>query len=116
MDSLKGKYVLLDFWSVYCGPCREDLPHLKQFYDKIDKSKFDMIGVVGDSPAQELSKLIEKYSINWPLILSENQKIFFKYSIKRYPTTILLDKEGVIISKNLRGKKLEEKILSLIDE
>jgi peroxiredoxin len=117
IDSLKGKFVLLDFWAVWCIPCIEEMPNFKELYDKIDKSKFEIIGIVGDSPSSSLKKMIDKHAINWPQILSDDtNKIKETFKIHEYPTTFLLNPEGVIVAKNIRGKELENKILSLINQ
>lgn len=117
LEKLKGKYVLLDFWAVWCGACLAEIPNLKKLYANVDKSKFEMIGIVGDSPAESLKELIDKHGITWPQILLDNTDQIKKgYGINGYPTTFLLNKEGVIIATNLRGKELEEKILNLIKE
>ena len=117
LNNLKGKYVLLDFWSVFCGPCIHEIPNLKELYEKIDKSEFEIIGIVGDSPPDVLEKIIDEKAITWPQILSNDiNKIKEKYDISMYPTTFLLDTEGTIIAKNIRGKELENKVLSLINE
>ena len=116
-ESLKGKYVLLDFWAIWCGPCLKEMPHLKELYGKVDKSKFEIIGIVGDSPANQLAPLMDKYAITWPQILSDTaNEIKEKFGVNSYPTTFLLDKQGVIVAKNLRGKELEEMVLKLIGE
>ena len=112
---LKGKYVLLDFWAVWCGPCRQEIPNLKELYEKTDKDKFAIIGIVGDSPSDALRKIIENDSITWTQILStDSNKIKETYGIQGYPTTFLLNPDGIIVAKNLRGKELEEKVLGLI--
>jgi thiol-disulfide isomerase/thioredoxin len=116
-ESLKGKYVLLDFWAIWCGPCIEELPHLKELYAKTDRAKFEIVGIVGDSQPNTLTDAIDRHAITWPQILSDDtNKIKETYGINGYPATFLIDTEGIIIAKNLRGNELEEKILSLIKE
>ncbi len=117
LDNLKGKYVLLDFWATWCGPCIKEIPNLTDFYSKIDKSKFEIISIVCESPLETLEKMTEKHAISWPQIVSDDtNKIKEKYGILGYPTTFLLSPEGVIIAKNLRGEKLVNKVISLINE
>lgn len=116
-EQLKGKYVLLDFWAVWCGPCRQEIPNLKDLYKKTDREKFEIIGIVGDSPSKALKEMIEKDSIGWTQILStDSNKIKETFGIHGYPTTFLVNPEGIIVAKNLRGKELEEKVLGLINE
>ncbi len=115
-ESLKGKYVLLDFWSIWCGPCQHEIPNLKKLYDETNREKFEIVGIIGDEPpSNELKDLIKKDSITWPQILStESNSINQTYGIDGYPTTFLINPKGEIVSKNLRGKELEDKVLSLI--
>ena len=113
-ESLKGKYVLLDFWATWCGPCIQEFPHLKELYSKTDRDKFEIVGIVGASQPNTLTDAIDKHEITWPQILSD--EIGKMYGIQGFPTTFILDAEGIIVAKNLRGKELEEKILSLIKD
>lgn len=116
LKNLEGKYVLIDFWAVWCQPCIAELPNLKQLYEKTNRNDFEIISIVGESKFQNLEKAIEKFSINWPHIFSdEDNQLVEKYKINGYPTTFLLNKEGYIIAKDIRGEELKEKVLELID-
>ena len=117
-DSLKGKYVLLDFWATWCKPYIQEFPFLKELYANTDRTKFEIVGIVGgDSPPNTLTEVVERYELTWPQILSdETNNITKMYGVRGYPMVLLLDKDGFIIAKYLRGKALEEKILSLIKE
>jgi len=114
LDSLKGKYVLLDFWYDKCAPCIKEFPNLKELYTKTNRTQFEIIGIAGHSTSEGIKKLIDQYEITWPQIWSD--EIVSIYGINSFPSTFILDTEGVIVAKNLRGKELEEKILKLIEE
>jgi peroxiredoxin len=117
LDNYSGKYLLIDFWAVWCGPCIQELPNLKTMYENLDKSKVEIIGIVCDSSPDALETMIEKHGITWPQILSdETNAIKQKYNVAGYPSTFLIDPAGIIIAKNLRGKELENKINELITE
>ena len=117
LESLKGKYVLLDFWAVWCGPCIQEFPNLKDLYAKIDTSKFEIVGIVGDSPVDALIETINQHQITWPQIISDDSnRIKEEYGVSGYPTSLLLDPEGVIIAKNLRGTGLTDRVLKLIEK
>jgi len=115
LEDFKGKYVLLDFWAEWCGPCISEFPALKELYAKTNRSKFEIIGIVGDSSPDGLKERIDQHALYWPQILS-NEIVKTMYGVNSYPTTIIIDTKGTIIAKNLRGEKLEEKILSFINE
>ena len=102
---LIGKYVLLDFWAIWCGPCRQEIPNMKSLYEKTDREKFEIIGIVGDSPSKALKEIVENNSITWPQILStDSNKIKEAYGILGYSTSLLLNPEGIIVAqrKSLR--------------
>ena len=117
LESLKGKYVLLDFWAVWCSPCLQEFSNLKELYANVDTSKFEIVGIVGDSPIDALETTIAQYQVTWPQILSDDTNgIKETYGVRSYPTSLLLNPEGIIIAKNLRGKGLTDRILNLIEK
>jgi thiol-disulfide isomerase/thioredoxin len=115
LAGLQGKYVLLDFWATWCGPCIAEFPNLKALYGKTDRSRFEIVGIVGDSKPGDLSEAIEKYGISWPLVFSDEIAGEI-YGVNSYPTTLLVDPEGVIVAKDLRGAELEKRVLNLLGE
>lgn len=117
LDGYRGKYLLVDFWSVWCGPCIWELPHMKTLYDNLDKSKMEILGIVCDSQPDELKKITDKYGVTWPQIMSDEvNRIGKKYSITGYPSNFIIDPDGVIIAKDLHWKDLEDKINELTAE
>ena len=116
LPSQNGKYLLVDFWATWCGPCLKELPHLKELYAKTDRSKFEIIGIIGDSSPESIEKVMSQSEIDWPQIQSdaENQ-LKESFGITAYPTTFLIDPNGIIVAKGLRGEALENKILELLN-
>lgn len=116
LDDYKGKYLLIDFWSTWCGPCIQEIPNLRALYGKTDRLRFEIISIVGDSSASDLMTSIEKHEIVWPQILSDSENNITKnYRVNGYPTTFLVNPEGIIIEKDLRGGELDEKVEELLN-
>jgi peroxiredoxin len=117
LSSLKGKYVLIDFWASWCGPCRQENPNVVRMYNQYKDKGFEIFGVSLDESRDKWLKAIEADKLTWPHVSdlkgweSSAAKL---YNIQAIPQTLLLDKEGKIIAKNLRGPALEEKVASLL--
>lgn len=117
LSSLKGKYVLIDFWASWCGPCRQENPNVVRMYNKYKDKGFEIYGVSLDESKDKWLGAIAKDKLTWPHVSDLkgwNSSAAQKYNIQAIPQTVLLDKEGKIIAKNLRGKPLEDKIASLL--
>ncbi|MBK6990910.1 MAG: AhpC/TSA family protein [Chitinophagaceae bacterium] len=113
----QGKYVLLEFWASWCAPCRAESPHLVKAFSTY-KNDFTIFSVSRDRQKDEQKWLdaIGKDGTNlWPQVLDQNNKAANLYGVENIPANFLLDREGKIIAKDLRGPKLEEKLKELID-
>jgi peroxiredoxin len=106
----KGKVVLLDFWATWCGPCVAELPNVLATYEKHHDDGFEIIGISLDQDRTKLTGFLEKKKVTWPQYFDGNgweNKLAQKYGIQSIPATFLLDGEGKIIGKDLRGEDLE---------
>lgn len=119
LSSMKGKYVLVDFWAKWCGPCRQENPNVVRVYHKFKDKGFTVFGVSLDRRKEDWMKAIEEDKLAWTHVSdlkywqSEAAKT---YNITGIPFSLLLDPNGVIIAKNLRGPALEKKLAEVFSK
>jgi peroxiredoxin len=117
LSSLRGQYVLVDFWASWCRPCRMENPNVVAAYNKFKDKGFTVLGVSYDSDKNRWMGAIKEDGLTWPQVSdlkgwgNETAKLF---NITGIPSNLLLDKEGKIIDKNLRGQALELKLEELL--
>jgi thiol-disulfide isomerase/thioredoxin len=109
----KGKIVLVDFWATWCGPCVAELPNVMEAYKKYHDKGFEIVGISLDQDEAKLKAFISEKGMVWPQYFDGKgwgSKLGKKYGILSIPATFLLDKDGKIIAKGLRGPALDAEL------
>lgn len=120
LHDYKGKYVLVDFWASWCGPCRAENPNVVKAYNEYKDKNFTVLGVSLDQPGKKQSWLdaIHKDSLTWTQVSDLkfwNNAVAQQYGIRAIPQNLLIDPSGKIIAKNIRGEELNKKLDEIFD-
>lgn len=125
LKDMKGKATIIDFWAAWCGPCRRENPNVVKIYEKYHDKGLEIIGVSLDGRSNQKDtakvnwlKAIEDDGLNWHHVSSLkyfNDPVARLYRVNAIPATFILDKNGVIVAKKLRGQALEDKIAELLE-
>lgn len=114
LSSLKGQYVLVDFWASWCGPCRKENPNVVKLYEKYKEKGFTVYSVSLDNNKDKWLEAVKKDNLTWPNHVSElkgwQTSILGDFGVNAIPFTVLIDKEGKVVQANLRGPSLEAKL------
>lgn len=106
----KGQYVLVDFWASWCGPCRREIPHIAELYNKYKDKGFVVLGVATwDKPA-DTQKAMKELNITWPQIINAQYVGSKAYGVDGIPQIILFGPDGTILKRNLRGEEMKQAV------
>ena len=119
LSSLRGKYVLIDFWAKWCGPCRRENPNVVKAYHEFKDKGFEVFGVSLDRTKEDWVKAIAEDGLVWTQV--SDLKYFESqaakdYNINAIPFSVLIDQQGKIIAKDLRGAALEKKLAEVMGD
>ena len=113
----KNKYTLVDFWASWCAPCRAEMPTVKAAFDKYAKKGFGIVGISLDSDENAWKKSIKDMNMTWTHmsdLKGVDCQAAILYGIQSIPYTLLIDQEGTILARNIRGEAIEKKLEELL--
>jgi peroxiredoxin len=121
LSGFRGKYLLLDFWASWCGPCRAENPNVVKAYQKYHDRGFTILGVSLDQPGKKEAwlKAIHQDGLTWTHVSDLqfwNNAVAKMYGIRSIPQNFLLDKDGKIIATNIRAEELNKKLSEIFPD
>jgi thiol-disulfide isomerase/thioredoxin len=110
----KGKYVLVDFWATWCGPCMQEVPNLIKAYGAYRSKGFEIVGISLDQDKDAWKRVVKEKGMLWVQLHDTSQQAATLYNVVSIPYTLLFDKDGEVVAMNLRGGQLEQKLSELL--
>lgn len=111
-----NRYVLLDFWASWCKPCRKEIPNLQELYVQFHSQGFEIISISADDDESAWLRALDEEKLPWLNDRDGNQNIGLLYKVNYYPTIYLLNSEGKVVAKDIRGEELSAKLQELFDK
>lgn len=115
-DLLKGKVVLLDFWTHWCGPCRAATPHIKALASKFGPKGLVVIGVHSDPNREKMAEVAKELGMNYPLLFDGDKTVLNRFGADSFPDYYLVDRKGILRFADLANREVDRAVELLIAE
>ncbi|MEX0712236.1 MAG: TlpA disulfide reductase family protein, partial [Pirellulales bacterium] len=122
-STYKGKVVLVDFWATWCGPCIEELPNVKETYEKYRDKGFDVVGISLDEDREAVEEFLKEEEIGWTTLFGTspeesgwNHPMAQRYGVDGIPMAVLVDRDGNVVSTSARGDALGTLVAQLVEQ
>ncbi len=119
LSQFRGKVVILNFWSIWCGPCLAEMPSLNKLYLEFKDKGLVVLAIAEDPAEKPVRSYIQEKGIAFSILMDKERKVYFKYSLFGIPVSFLIDKKGAIVEKiigesNWVSPQMKEKISKLL--
>ncbi len=121
LGELRGQVVLVNFWASWCGPCRQEMPHLNKLYDKYRSAGFELLGINIDDDPKHGAATALRWGVNFPVLLDASKTVTRQYDLGAMPATVLIDRDGRVrfLHRGYREgmeRQYEQQIRELVKE
>ncbi|MDE2093146.1 MAG: TlpA family protein disulfide reductase [Burkholderiales bacterium] len=96
LQEQRGRVVMINFWATWCGPCRQEMPHLNRLYQKYKASGFVLLGVNVDDDTRNAAEVAAKLGVTFPVLLDTDKQVSRRYDLATMPSTVLIDRDGKV--------------------
>ena len=96
LEEYRGQVVLINFWASWCGPCRQEMPLLDRLHHRYEDAGFAVLGVNVEGDVTPAQKVVDKTKVTFPVLIDEQQKVSELYSLEAMPSTVVIDRDGVV--------------------
>lgn len=116
LKDFRGKYVLIDFWASWCGPCRAEIPELKRLWKQYHQRGLELVSITLDRKKQDWEKALQEEQMPWKQLTAMHSKVTGLYNVQTIPCMLLVAPDGKILAINMRGQQLKEKLNEIFRE